>query len=484
MKKLCRVLFAGLPVALYFSYFPVISLGGDATMNFELSVAVLWTVVCVIVGAVTMLADGELRREARKWCSKWQNWLWAMFPVFASLSVIWSENVLRGVLTAGMMWLVALSVWEMYILRDVLMADGWRKRFLQVFVAGTLIVCAWCIVQCVLDLVGVPRECSLLCPGCVSKMFGFPHPNGFAIEPQFMGNLLIAPAMIAGYMCLEKQNNKNYFGSHFLCSGILLFCFSVTLFLTFSRGAIYAFVVGMVFLTTFLLAREKKERKEVGKRLAGMWGMIILSFVVVLNVQGLMAAVGPTKDTYADGVAKVLNHLSLGVIDVRGDDSPAPSADAEETEAPLSDETEENKAIFDGYVAESTDTRVRLTSDALLVWQSDVKNMTVGVGLGGAGTALYNAGLSPAPKEIVQNEYASLLLETGAIGIALFMLLMVLVVRFVVKYGGEAAILAMLVAYGATLLFFSGLPNALQVYIMPIWVWLIFYNARRKKLVS
>ncbi|MBQ9018255.1 hypothetical protein IJ117_00630, partial [Candidatus Saccharibacteria bacterium] len=173
-----------------------------------------------------------------------------------------------------------------------------------------------------------------------------------------------------------------------------------------------------------------------------------------------------------------------GVIDVRGDDSPAPSADAEETEAPLSDETEENKAIFDGYVAESTDTRVRLTSDALLVWQSDVKNMTVGVGLGGAGTALYNAGLSPAPKEIVQNEYASLLLETGAIGIALFMLLMVLVVRFVVKYGGEAAILAMLVAYGATLLFFSGLPNALQVYIMPIWVWLIFYNARRKKLVS
>ena len=39
MKKLCRVLFAGLPVALYFSYFPVISLGGDATMNFELSVA-------------------------------------------------------------------------------------------------------------------------------------------------------------------------------------------------------------------------------------------------------------------------------------------------------------------------------------------------------------------------------------------------------------------------------------------------------------
>jgi len=87
--------------------------------------------------------------------------------------------------------------------------------------------------------------------------------------------------------------------------------------------------------------------------------------------------------------------------------------------------------------------------------------------LGGAGTALYNAGLSPAPKEIVQNEYASLLFETGVVGVVLVVLLVVLVVRVIIKMRLGVVLVPLLVAYGVTLLFFSGLPNALQIYLMP-----------------
>ena len=215
-----------------------------------------------------------------------------------------------------------------------------------------------------------------------------------------------------------------------------------------------------------------------------------------------MAQVSPTNDTYATGVAKVLNHLSLGVIDVRGNSSEEgaslekiEASESEETEALESVKTEgksgkkENddkekgpeEAIFDGYVAESTDTRLKLTGAAVEVWKKDSATVLFGVGLGGAGQALYVNGLSPAPKEIVQNEYASLLLETGIVGIVLLILTMVLIIRVVIKSRLAPMMLALIVAYAITLLFFSGLPNALQIYLLPALLWAFLWKEKSNK---
>ena len=189
--------------------------------------------------------------------------------------------------------------------------------------------------------------------------------------------------------------------------------FAPLLFLTFSRGAIYAFVVAMIFMVVMEGVWQKSWR--VGK----IFIIIALAFVFTLNLQGIMAQVSPTNDTYATGVAKVLNHLSLGVIDVRGNSSEE-GASLEKIDASESEETgaleflkterkSEKKqnddkekgpeeAIFDGYVAESTDTRLKLTGAAVEVWKKDSATVLFGVGLGGAGQALYVNGLSPAPK--------------------------------------------------------------------------------------
>ena len=177
------------------------------------------------------------------------------------------------------MWCVVMAAYAIWTLRDMFDAR-FRERWLRWFLGSTLVVCAWCVVQCVLDLAGVSQSCSLLCDGCTYRMFGFPHPNGFAIEPQFMGNLLLAPAMTSAWLFVMKHNKrkrerersrdshfhngsgglalifqyqilvrdrcKNDNGSHSLCSRFLLLCFFIivaTLFLTFSRGAIYAFLV-------------------------------------------------------------------------------------------------------------------------------------------------------------------------------------------------------------------------------------------------
>ncbi len=514
---LFRFLLLVLPLVLFFSYHPVISLGGDESMNFELSLPLLWLVLFDIV-AVVLLAR---RRELFKWVR--HGWMWVLLPVWLSLSIIWSLNVTRGVLTAGIMWLIFVAGYGMWTLRDLLNAR-YKEKWWKWLIGSTLFVCGWCVLQCILDLVGVPRGCSLMCAGCTYQMFGFPHPNGFAIEPQFMGNLLIAPILASMWLWIKKQRSsfwepersrdgnfhngrgglvpvfqyrilarrrcKNYNGSRFLCSKKLLLCFLImttTLFLTFSRGAIYAFGVGMVVMSV-MLAWEKKARREVVKRVGVAWLVVVGAFVFALNLQGVMAQVSRTNDTYVTGVTKVLNHLSLGVIDVRGvseksqalesgvtgvDESGGESeGDTEVVEKPVENSGDgydgsQEEAVFDGYVAESTDTRLRLTGAAIEVWSSDFATAMLGVGLGGAGTALYNNGLSPAPKEIVQNEYASLLFETGVVGVVLVVLLVVLVVRVIIKVRLGAVLVPLLVAYGVTLLFFSGLPNALQIYLMP-----------------
>lgn len=572
-EKLLQALVLIMPACLFLSYFPVIPLGSSASMNYELSVALLWLVVFDVVGFVGLLWK-KWRPSGKKPLGRL---VWLLFPVWVTLTIIWSLNRTRGILTAGIMWLVIFAGLLMWNFRE-LFGGEFRRRWVKWFLGTSLVICGWCFLQCVLDLAGVPRENSLMCAGCTYQMFGFPHPNGFAIEPQFMGNLLLAPTVVAAWLYIEKQTKrkperehsrdshfhngpgglalvfqyqflargrcKNDNGSCFLCSRFLLVCFFIitaTLFLTFSRGAIYAFVVGMLFLSGFLVFWERKEmRREIWCRVGLVWGVIVLSFLLTLNLQGIMAAVSPTNDTYFSGISKVVNQLTLGVIDIRGGDGAKTGADvSEENEALESGEDElmprgeeikiptngnsrasdtsnmsgegnkkvipqsdmigggegingalwnnmvEKKngteSVFDGYVEESTGTRVRLNDAAIQIWSKNLKNAVLGVGLGGAGQALYNDGLSPAPKEIIQNEYFSLLLETGVVGVALGVLMAALFIRKVIRGENAGMVLALMVAYGVSLMFFSGLPNVLHIYLLLVLFGIMKPSAKELK---
>ena len=480
MRRVFSWLLVGLPAALYLSYYPIIGLGASESMNFELSVPLVWLVVFDVVGVVEVVRCHKVGVLVRKW-------YFLLFPVFASLSILWSSNVVRGLLTAGIMWAVVLAVYIIVGMREEVGEATWRWTR-RVFIGATVVVCFWCILQCILDVSGVGRGETLMCAGCVSQMFGFPHPNGWAVEPQFMGNLLLAPAMVAFWWFMNARGReKAAFGA--LCSLVVL-----SLFLTFSRGAIYAFIVGVVFMSVAVIVVGRKKWCSVG-RVAAMWGVIAAAFGVSLCTQGVMAEIGPTNETFSSAVAKAVNHLTLGVVDFRerGDvESEGTALEVGDTveaevvensvEKPVDkpvenivEKSENNRgeAVFDGYVEESTEIRKEMTRNALSVWGSSAKNAAVGVGLGGAGEAMYAAGLTGSPKEIVQNQYASLLMETGAVGVILAATMVVLVVVMVVKRGGASRgmVISLMVAYGVSLVFFAGLPNALQVYLMPVIVW-------------
>lgn len=149
-------------------------------------------------------------------------------------------------------------------------------------------------------------------------------------------------------------------------------------------------------------------------------------------------------------------------------------------ETPVDGEANENDSEFDGYVEESTNIRLGLTKRAAQVWLKDFKTAVFGVGIGGAGRAMYDAGLIDSPKEIVQNEYASILLETGLIGFLIIIFTIVMILKIIRKNPISIIILTLGVAYGVSLLFFSGFANALQIYLLPPVIYIVFL----KKFVS
>lgn len=492
MKKVFKYLIYILPAALYFSYFPLISFGKNETMNFEISLSLIWLVLFDLAVAVLVVPQKTYWQMVKRF------WLWLLFPAWLTLSLIWSLNPIRGLLTVGILWLIYFAVSGLYYLRNLFDSD-FRAKFWKIFYCTTIIICIWCLVQCLLDLAGIGRDYTLMCAGCTYRMFGFPHPNGFAIEPQFMGNLLLAPALTLAYFNIKDSNASHLAKSarparvtkqlpqsshaarkppRFLPK-LLLFVVLATLFLTFSRGAIYAFVVAMVSMSAFFIAKEKKSaRKPLVKTIGLVWGIIVIAFAFTLNLQGIMASVSPTTDTYRSGVAKVLNHLSLGIIDIdapkqANSDAPKPTIDPTDSKSSASSSIEPQttgspeEAIFDGYVEESTNARVYLTNSGIASWQQSPSTILFGVGLGGAGQALYQNGFIVAPKEIVQNQYASLLLESGLVGITLFILTLILIIRIVLKTRSSIITFSLLLAYAITLCFFSGLVNALQIYLMP-----------------
>lgn len=444
MGKLAKfrfyMLFA-LPAMLFCGYYPLFALGENDSMHFRLTLPLIW------LALFTILSLPAFVKQFIKACKKHQIWPFTVvLPLYLSLSIIWSPNHLRALLTAGIFWCIFISVPTIIALMKKI-TEKRRKALIWTILGTSALFSLWCWLQCILDVAGVDRSATLLCAGCTYQSFGFPHPNGMAIEPQFMGNLLIAPTLLAIW-CIKSKLIKPKDTKLKALLIVITFFLCATLFLTFSRGAIYAFGVGLLIMIIWSICQKRFRPSHII--------IPVCAFIFTLCAQGLMATASPTHETFTTGVAKVFNQLSLGVIDIR---EPATEV------APAAETTQ--KPEFSGYVEQSTDVRVNLTNYALKLWASSPLYLFFGTGLGGAGTALNQAFPEQvtSPKEIVQNQYASLLLETGLIGVLLAIFLLIIFVIHLWKSKRRLLLISILVAYLVTLFFFSGLPSALQIYL-------------------
>lgn len=419
-------LWLGAPIALWFSYQPLMRFGQDTTTYYEVSIALLYVLALALVGLPNIWQARRLLIRDRA------VQLTGSFVGLSFVTLFWTPNLTRGILTLGLIGLL-------YLVFLAAVAEWKRLKKLLPDIATVLVASA--VVMSVLALLQVvagiwlPSSETLLCAGCVADQFGFVRPNGFAIEPQFLGSLLVAPLLVLLHAFLRGKRGVQY-----LMAFIII---SIALILTLSRGAIFAFGIGALLLFV-LEARNIKQVVEPCLAIAGALALALL-------IQGTTAAVNPNVETsFYRAVTTSLNQLSLGLVKL-----PVVTT--------MTDSVLGNAPVFNGYVEESTKTRLSLSQFALRTWTSSPARMVFGVGLGGSGVAIHESFPNEIDsREIIQNEYVEILLEYGLVGLGLFVAALIGFVRGTWEAKWAWAFLA---AYAVQWVFFSGYPNALHVYL-------------------
>ena len=515
LSKIQKVMLLCLPFCLFFSYHPVIPIFSTSTTNFELSIPLLWLLIFAILSLpenfrlyiyslriviktktlVNKTPRPSSRHKTDKLYPHFLRLFSLIYPFFVTVNSIGSPNFLRAILTSGVIWCICLSL--LTILQNISqyktqIGKSFNKNLL---IAGTL-ASAFCWFQSILDITGTPREFTFLCKGCTSTVFGFPHPNGFAIESQFMANLLLAPIFLSLFYLLERpKNHSNKLNSdpypasrlgHYLRFGLPLFLIA-TLYLTLSRGAIFSFWVSVFALFIYQivkLIKQKTFRREILFRQPLIFSAVVfLPFFFTLSAQGLFTELGPTSHSFFDGVSTSVSQLSLGRIDLtkvfHKTNENNKTHETHESNKPHSSDLNTDAAAsaqkapqFTSYIEESTNIRLNLNRLALSSWRTSLRRMLAGVGLGAAGLTLYQEFPElGSPKEIIQNEYLAILYEQGICGVIMIIcaaILFVLTYKLHNKNHEKTSIYGRVLAlsFALTLCFFSGLPNALHIYLL------------------
>ena len=518
LSKIQQIMLLCLPFCLFFSYHPVIPIFSTSTTNFELSIPLLWLLIfailslpenfCLYINSLRVviktksLVNKTSRPSSRHKTDKLYPHFLRLFslayPFFVTVNSMGSPNFLRAILTSGVIWCVCLSL--LTILQNISQYKTQiGKSFNKNLLIAGILASTFCWLQSILDIAGVPREATFLCKGCISTVFGFPHPNGFAIESQFMANLLLAPIFLSLFYLLEgPKNHSNKLNSdpypasklgHFLRFGLPLFLIA-TLYLTLSRGAIFSFWVSVFVLFIYQivkLIKQKSCKREILFRQPLIFSAVVfLPLFFTLSAQGLFTELGPTSHTFFDGVSTSVSQLSLGRIDLtkvfhktnENNKSHESHETHESNKLHLSDlntdaATSAQKAPqFTSYIEESTNIRLNLNRLALSSWRTSLRRMLAGVGLGAAGQTLYQEFPElGSPKEIIQNEYLAILYEQGICGVIMIIcaaILFVLTYKLHNKNHEKTSIYGRVLAlsFALTLCFFSGLPNALHIYLL------------------
>ncbi len=514
LSKIQQIMLLCLPFCLFFSYHPVIPILSTVTTNFELSLPLLWLLIFVILSLpenfrlyvyslriviktkypVNKPPHPLSRHESDKLYPHFLRLFSLAYPFFTTVISIDSPNFLRAILTSGVIWCICLSL--LTILQNISQYKTQIGKSIKknLLVAGVF-ASAFCWLQSILDVAGVPREATFLCKGCISTVFGFPHPNGFAIEPQFMANLLLAPIFLSLFYLFERpKNHYNELNSdpypvskfgNFLRLGLPLFLIA-TLYLTLSRGAIFSFWISIFVLFIYQivkLIKQKSCRREILFRQPLIFSVVVfLPLFFTLSTQGLFTELGPTSHTFFDGVSTSVSQLSLGHIDLakvfHKTKENNENHEAHESNKHLSDlKTNATTSVqkspqFTGYIEESTNIRLNLNRLALSSWRTSIRRILVGVGLGATGLTLYQEFPElGSPKEIIQNEYLAILYEQGICGVIMVIctaILFVLTYKLHNKNHEKTSIYGcvLTLSFALTICFFSGLPNALHIYLL------------------
>ena len=453
-----KVLFF-VPFAMWFSYYPNFHFGKSAGANLEFSIALIYIVVLALAGIKTIYQN-------RKKLIKNNAVLLTGFFVFWNfLTILNTQNLLRTVLVSGV-WLV---LWlDFLVILSISKNKILFQKITKNFIFSSLVMACLSIIQVIY---GAWTDWGL-CAGCKAQGFGFVRPSVFAIEPQFFGSMLLAPIVLLTHKIFSKKASK--------FEKITLWILLFSLYLTLSRGAIFAAFFAILIL--IFVNQSFSKRKILSNTIISM-SFVFSSFLSGMIFHAIFTELNPRiSDGFYDSISKSVNQMSLGKIKLPKIEKAVNSKNKEfeienynlqglAVEKP-------KKAMFDGYVEKSTNERTKMSDLAIETWLSNPFVMTFGVGSGSAGTAIFKTTHQISnSSEIVQNEFLSILLELGFFGFIVWTLIIFGLIR---KTKNDKYIWAIIFAFLIQWFFFSGLPNALHIYLILATIFAIIKKAYEK----
>ena len=447
----------------WFSYYPNFHFGKAGGANLEFSIALIYAVILMLFGVKNIFKNRSKLRKNKAVI------LTGFFIFWNFITILFSQNLLRSLLVSGV-WLV---LWLDFLVILTLSKNiKLMKIIIQNFIFSAFFMSIFAIIQVVY---GTWFDWGL-CAGCIAQGFGFVRPSVFTIEPQFFASILLAPILVILSRIFSKKSSKK----EIFAIWVMLFA----MYLTLSRGAIFAMFVGILLL---IFVNQKFSKTVVLRNVGVSILLIFSSFSVGMIFHGIFTELNPRiNDRFYDSISKSVNQMSLGKITlpkigkVVNSKLKEPEIENDNLQGLAVEKLVENskKAYFDGYVKKSTDERVKMSDLAIKTWLSNPFVMTFGVGAGSAGTAIFKTTHQiSSSSEIVQNEFLSILLELGFFGFIGWVLIFFGLIR---KTKNDKYIWAMILAFLIQWFFFSGLPNALHIYLILATFFAIIEKAYEK----
>lgn len=274
---------------------------------------------------------------------------------------------------------------------------------------------------------------SFLREAYTKKYFGFPRIQSTFLEPLYFANFLFIGIYSAIYLYIVKKNNLYL---------IALFLLTLVFFLALSRGAFFALVISSIFSLALVIWKFRSKFMQYIVALLVIAASFVFAIAIIFFV---------SKE---EGLSKYLGHAVSGEV--------------------LSNNLSYREIFQDSSSAEAeTDPEV-LTSRAYStkVAFTSVVEHPFGIGAGNFGAlSEFKLLRQRGSYQTVNNLYLEVLVESGAIGLILFIFFLCLIIYKIITIAKESypesfLYLAVFLALLAQYLFFSTL------YIIYVWVFL------------
>jgi len=275
----------------------------------------------------------------------------------------------------GVFVFVLFSVVTAYCISLIFRKEYIRPIVSAMFFASAIVV-AFGIYQYLGDIFNLPPEYTGLRDRYTWKVFGFPRIQAFSLEPLYMAAFLLLPFSYAVVQLLSK---KSFYSNIVLLLIILLNSFAI--FMSVSRGGIYAMIFAGILISLFLLFRKKTSLVKIIKLAV----LILISFGISLVIINYFNKPASSFTEGKRGTSAFVDQL-------------------------------QNTSIGEG------DERSVARKKALSILNENKSAYIFGIGPGQYGPYAQNNNTSPFGWTIVNNLTIELLLETGLIGISLVLI--------------------------------------------------------------